>query len=322
MDKRLYVFRDGNIRYFEYENDKFEYLSEYKSGDPQRGVAFLPKRGVNTHENEVMRAFKTVNDSYIEPVSFIVPRRAEVFQGDIYPPVVGAKPAMSSSEWFDGMEGFPPKIDLESIYEGGEPAEVPGSSKLASRIPSLSTTASPAKVQSEPVKEPAQPSAAALRGPLPSMKEQTSSIANLASKFNDKEESSSEAEDDSSSFEEVPKPIERHAPSNLATKHPEPAKVTSASPAKSTSFPSPTKQSPLNLPVKAATASPQSATAPILAPSTITSSKAADSMEQVTLQEIKGMLESQNKTIYDQSEKIERLVGEVERLKAAITESE
>ncbi|KAH9835091.1 actin binding protein [Teratosphaeria destructans] len=42
---------DGNIRYFEFENDKFEYLSEYKSGDPQRGLAFLPKRGVNTHDN-------------------------------------------------------------------------------------------------------------------------------------------------------------------------------------------------------------------------------------------------------------------------------
>ncbi|KAL9048179.1 MAG: hypothetical protein Q9206_006192, partial [Seirophora lacunosa] len=104
---------DGNIRYFEYEHDRFEYLSEYKSGDPQRGVAFLPKRGVNMHENEVMRAFKTVNDSYIEPISFIVPRRAEVFQGDIYPPVVGTKPAMSAAEWFDGMEGLPPKIDLE-----------------------------------------------------------------------------------------------------------------------------------------------------------------------------------------------------------------
>lgn len=38
---------DGNIRYFEYENDKFEFLSEYKSGDPQRGIAFVPKRGVN-----------------------------------------------------------------------------------------------------------------------------------------------------------------------------------------------------------------------------------------------------------------------------------
>jgi len=38
---------DGNIRYFEYENDKFEFLSEYKSPDPQRGIAFLPRRGIN-----------------------------------------------------------------------------------------------------------------------------------------------------------------------------------------------------------------------------------------------------------------------------------
>lgn len=38
---------DGNIRYFEYENDKFEFLSEYKSGDPQRGLAFMPRRGIN-----------------------------------------------------------------------------------------------------------------------------------------------------------------------------------------------------------------------------------------------------------------------------------
>jgi coronin-1B/1C/6 len=38
---------DGNIRYYEFENDEFIYLSEYKSADPQRGVAFLPKRGVN-----------------------------------------------------------------------------------------------------------------------------------------------------------------------------------------------------------------------------------------------------------------------------------
>ncbi len=41
------ILSDGNIRYFEYENDKFEFLSEYKSGDPQRGLAFLPRRGVN-----------------------------------------------------------------------------------------------------------------------------------------------------------------------------------------------------------------------------------------------------------------------------------
>jgi hypothetical protein len=38
---------DGNIRYYEYENDKFEYLSEHKSAEPQRGLAFMPRRGLN-----------------------------------------------------------------------------------------------------------------------------------------------------------------------------------------------------------------------------------------------------------------------------------
>lgn len=115
---------DGNIRYYEYENDKFEYLSEYKSPDPQRGVAFLPKRGINLHENEVLRCFKTVNDTYVQPVSFIVPRRSEMFQSDIYPPTTGIKPGVTASEWFGGKTALPPKISLESIYEGEAPKEV------------------------------------------------------------------------------------------------------------------------------------------------------------------------------------------------------
>lgn len=41
------VHSDGNIRYFEYQNDKFEFLSEYKSLEPQRGIAFVPRRGIN-----------------------------------------------------------------------------------------------------------------------------------------------------------------------------------------------------------------------------------------------------------------------------------
>lgn len=197
---------DGNIRYYEYENDAFEYLSEYKSADPQRGVAFLPKRGLNIHENEVMRAFKTVNDNYIEPISFIVPRRAEVFQGDIYPPVPGTRPAMTAQGWFEGGDGIPPKIDLESVYAGEEPTEIPSDYKP--RPPPTPDVASPTKNVPEPVKEAPQPSPAN-RGPPPSMKEQTSSIKDLASKFIDKDAEESEEDDDSSSFEEVPKPVDR-----------------------------------------------------------------------------------------------------------------
>ena len=93
-------------------------------------MAFLPKRGINTHENEIMRAYKTVNETYIEPISFVVPRRAEVFQTDIYPPTTGLRPAMSSQDYFAGKSGMPPKISLESLYDGQEPQEVPGSDPL------------------------------------------------------------------------------------------------------------------------------------------------------------------------------------------------
>lgn len=190
---------DGNIRYFEYENDKFEFLSEYKSADPQRGIAFLPKRGLSIHENEVMRAFKTVNDSYIEPISFIVPRRAEVFQGDIYPPVPGSKPGMTAAEWFDGKDDLPPKLDLESVYSGEAPIEVPANYKPSAPL----TPMPPSEAKnSQPVKETPQPTPT-LQSP-PSIKEQGASMLTIASKFVDQEES--ESEDDSSSFEEVPQP--------------------------------------------------------------------------------------------------------------------
>ena len=48
-------YSDGNIRYFEYENDKFEFLSEYKSGDPQRGLAFMPRRGINVSSKKCIK---------------------------------------------------------------------------------------------------------------------------------------------------------------------------------------------------------------------------------------------------------------------------
>ncbi|KAA8895509.1 hypothetical protein FN846DRAFT_334256 [Sphaerosporella brunnea] len=120
---------DGNIRYYEYENGEFIYLSEYKSGDPQRGVAFLPRRGLTVHENEVMRAFKTVNDTYIEPISFVVPRRAETYQSDIYPPATSGKAALSAEAWFGGEDADPPMIDMETLYSADAAAAAAAASK-------------------------------------------------------------------------------------------------------------------------------------------------------------------------------------------------
>ncbi|MBY8978676.1 hypothetical protein KHP62_23035, partial [Rhodobacteraceae bacterium NNCM2] len=82
-----------------------------------------------------MKGFKTVNDQYVEPISFTVPRRAEVFQSDIYPPAIGLKPAVTAEEWLAGKDGIPAKIDLESIYEGNAPVEVPSDYKPAVAAP-------------------------------------------------------------------------------------------------------------------------------------------------------------------------------------------
>jgi len=195
---------DGNIRYFEYENDKFEYLSEYKSSDPQRGVAFLPKRGVNMHENEVMRAYKTVNDTYIEPISFIVPRRSETFQEDIYPPAVGSKPAMSGAEWFGGKDGLPPKVSMESLYEGEGMKEVPADSVPTPKAAEPTKPPQEASSKAGPPKPEPEPVPTTARGPPPSMKEQGGSMMAMAGKFADKHE---EESSDDSSFEPVEKPL-------------------------------------------------------------------------------------------------------------------
>ena len=133
----------------------------------------------------------------------------------IYPPeLLAKKPAMSSQAWFDGGDGLPPKINMESMYDGEEPEEIPSDYKP--RPPP-----SPKEVKKEPekAKEVPQPAPVLVRGPPPSMKEQTSSIAGLASKFVDKDVEESD-EDDDSSFEEVSKPVDRsprHAPASSKT---------------------------------------------------------------------------------------------------------
>ena len=197
---------DGNIRYFEYENDKLEYLSEYKSADPQRGIAFMPKRGISVHENEVMRAFKTVNDIYIEPISFIVPRRSEVFQHDIYPPVSGTRPGMSAAEFFDGREAIPAKIDLESIYNNKPPVEVAADYKPPPPLTPMTPAAPAEKIpdtKTASLTEPTQP-ASSVRSPV-SMKDQGASMSSMVSKFADDDDDET-SDDETSSFEEIVKP--------------------------------------------------------------------------------------------------------------------
>ncbi|KAK5174772.1 Coronin-like protein crn1 [Saxophila tyrrhenica] len=312
---------DGNIRYYEYENDKFEFLSEYKSPEPQRGLAFMPKRGVNTHENEVMRAFKTVNDAYVEPISFVVPRRSETFQEDIYPPTVGTKPAMSSEEWLSGKTALPAMWSMEDLYEGKKPTEVAAapSSKptttASAPAPEPAKAAAPPEPKPEPAATPtpapAQPSAPR---EMPKMEDNKQSMASMAAKFADRDDDDADANNDadsSSSFEEVQKPVER--PSTKITTGAAPQEAAaftgesiSAAP-KATSLPVSEleKRAPPADEKKDEKKEEAAATSP-----PPTASAAAGGLRDV-LQEIRGMLMSQGKAIEELNSKVERLEGKL-----------
>jgi len=111
---------DGNIRYYEVvDNEPYIYpLSEYSSSSPQRGMGLLPKRACNVSTCEVARFFKIHRDM-VEPISFCVPRKSDLFQDDIYPPCFAGIPTMTADEFkagttnppdcsFDHSKGFTP----------------------------------------------------------------------------------------------------------------------------------------------------------------------------------------------------------------------
>lgn len=243
-----------------------------------------------------MRAFKTVNDAYIEPISFTVPRRAETFQADIFPPAIGSKPAVSAKEWLGGKTGIPTKIDFESIYDGVAPKEVPSDYKAPPKV-EPTPVAKPAPKE-EPKKEEPKP-APAVRSPPPTMKEQQGSIAAMANKYQDNEEEPDD-EDETSSFEEIAKPPQR------ATQQ---ASVRTES---KPSFPPKVQTTPAAAPVKAPSPArtPVSATTPTIPSST-------GGMES-SLGQIKQLIENQTKMIHAQNDKISLLVSEVDSLKKKV----
>ncbi|CAH1800434.1 unnamed protein product [Owenia fusiformis] len=87
---------DSCIRYFEIsaEEPYVHYLTMYQSGDPQRGMCMMPKRGVNVNACEINRFFKLHTKGLCEIIPMTVPRKSELFQDDLYPDTPGDNPSV------------------------------------------------------------------------------------------------------------------------------------------------------------------------------------------------------------------------------------
>lgn len=117
----LYVCGKGDsmIRYFEITDDApfIHYLNMYQSPDPQRGIGFMPKRGVNVNICEIARFYKLHTKGLCEPIPMTVPRKSELFQDDLYPDTPGDTPALTADEWIGGKNAEPILISLKDGYK-------------------------------------------------------------------------------------------------------------------------------------------------------------------------------------------------------------
>ncbi|XP_009991512.1 PREDICTED: coronin-6 [Chaetura pelagica] len=105
---------DSSIRYFEITDEApyVHYLNTYSSKEPQRGMGFMPKRGLDVSKCEIARFFK-LHERKCEPIVMTVPRKPDLFQDDLYPDTPGPEPALEADEWLAGEE----QPALEEVLE-------------------------------------------------------------------------------------------------------------------------------------------------------------------------------------------------------------
>ncbi|NXR76649.1 CORO6 protein, partial [Pycnonotus jocosus] len=113
----LWQCGDSSIRYFEITDEApyVHYLNTYSSKEPQRGMGFMPKRGLDVSKCEIARFFK-LHERKCEPIVMTVPRKSDLFQDDLYPDTPGPEPALEADEWLSGKDAEPILISLRDGY--------------------------------------------------------------------------------------------------------------------------------------------------------------------------------------------------------------
>ncbi|XP_012515715.1 PREDICTED: coronin-1A [Propithecus coquereli] len=108
---------DSSIRYFEITSEApfLHYLSMFSSKESQRGMGYMPKRGLEVNKCEIARFYK-LHERRCEPIAMTVPRKSDLFQEDLYPPTAGPDPAMTAEEWLGGRDAGPLLISLKDGY--------------------------------------------------------------------------------------------------------------------------------------------------------------------------------------------------------------
>jgi len=115
---------DGNVRYYELVDEApyIYFLSEFKSATPQRGMGWTPKLSMDLASCEIARLLK-LTASAVEPISFTVPRKGDIFQDDLYPPTYAGEPSLDGDAWVGGKNSNPKTTSLAPGFVPPKPKE-------------------------------------------------------------------------------------------------------------------------------------------------------------------------------------------------------
>ncbi|XP_062334336.1 coronin-1C-A-like isoform X2 [Osmerus eperlanus] len=144
---------DSSIRYFEITDEApfVHYLNTFSSKEPQRGMGYMPKRGLDVNKCEIARFYK-LHERKCEPIIMTVPRKSDLFQDDLYPDTAGPDCALEAEDWFEGKNGDPILISLKNGYVPGKNRDLKVVKKnvLESKSATKAEHTSPAQKQASP----------------------------------------------------------------------------------------------------------------------------------------------------------------------------
>jgi len=133
------------------------YINTHTTSEPQRGLAFMPKRGVNSNENEINRIYKVTTKGVVDILQFFVPRKSDLWQADLYPDTRSTVPALTAEEWIEGANAPPKLMQVNPTAAEAKPKiQVAKKANILSQLPNTQEQ----QPASQPTARAQQPSAA------------------------------------------------------------------------------------------------------------------------------------------------------------------
>jgi len=126
---------DSSIKYFEIVDEApyIHFLSEFRNSASQKGCGWVPKHSLDTTKCEIARCLRLLRDS-VQPVSFCVPRKSDMFQADIYPDTYASTVGQECKDYVDGKDVDPATKSMDPKKASGREQVAFTAKKSASEL--------------------------------------------------------------------------------------------------------------------------------------------------------------------------------------------